>query len=99
MNTAGGAADSRIAATRLLVACSRLSRIRCFCAAAHRLPAIDSPARLTTAPAPPSVEAQAPLEPFGVQATRETLPSLPPLDPRVSTTTSWPSRASSDTSG
>ena len=41
-----------MAATRLRVACTRLSRMRCFCAAVHRFAAIDSPARLTTASAP-----------------------------------------------
>ena len=49
------------------VARNRLSRICCLCAGVQRPPAIDSPARLTTASAPSIWFAQAPTSPSGVQ--------------------------------
>ena len=69
MNTEGGTAAARIAAARLRVASTRLSRIRFFCAALHRLPAIDSPARFTIAWAPSTSAVHAPASPFGFHVT------------------------------
>src|SRR5687767_5439101 len=53
-NTAGGFRRLLMAATRLVVALRRLSTIRAFWAELQRRDAIDSPARLITAPAPSS---------------------------------------------
>src|SRR5258706_13982558 len=59
-----------IAAARLLVANTRLSRMRCLCAADHLRPAIGSPARFTTASALSIADAQAPAVPSGVHGSR-----------------------------
>src|SRR5712691_549972 len=67
-----------MAATRLRVACTRVSRIRRLCAAVQRLPAIDSPARLTTAAAASISEAQGPVLPSGVHATARPADQPPP---------------------
>ena len=47
----------------------RLSRMRRLCSSVQRLPAIDSPARFTTAPAPSISAAQGPALPLGLQGT------------------------------
>src|SRR5471032_2404975 len=71
--------------------------MRCFCAAVHRLPAIGSPARLTTAPAPSISEAHAPISPLGFHRTTRAPPES--RGSRVRMTRSCPSPASAVVSG
>src|SRR5579864_5268391 len=88
-----------MAHVRLVVALIRLSRIRCFWALVHRLAAMDSPARLTTAPAPSTSAAQGPASPLGHHATNLVrVAFVLGTVPRVRMTRSWPSAPNADAS-
>ena len=86
MNTGGGVRADTMARTRVPVACVRLSRIAAFRAAVHRPPAIDTPARLTTALASLRADVHGPVLSAGDQRI-----SWSCVGWRVSTTTAWPS--------
>ena len=83
-----------MAVVRLFVAPRRLSRSKVFCAADQRFSPMDSPARLTTASAPLTTDAQGPLRPFGSQEAYFTFGWAGRADGGrlVSTVTSWLSR-------